>query len=433
MPRFICSLALLLVLTWTTGQDAHAQDTHLYIVDVGPNRGAPWQVLRAEADGSNPVVFIDTELNRPQDIVFLDHRGTAIVSNLATQKITEYDAETGEYLGDFATGIGQPTRMEIGADGLLYVLQWAGNGKVLRYDLDGNFVDEFTQTGVSNAIGMDWDADGNLYVASFDDTTVRKYGPDGQDMGLFVDPTEGLFGPTNIWFTDNGDLWVMDWSGGAIRRYNAAGVLQGNPVLGLSEPEGVEFLDNGEFIIGNGGTASVRRYDATGQRLADFVPPGAGGLAKPNGLRFHSPSTFTLNAGLNDAWFNTATIGQGVFINVFPVLGKVFLAMFTFDTQQPPEDAVAVVGWAGHRWVTALGDFSGNTAVLSAELTEGGLFNSAEPKVQQTPGYGTFTLVFTDCSNAVLTYEFPGLGLSGSIELTRVVNDNVALCEQLND
>ena len=32
---------------------------------------------------------------------------------------------------------------------------------------------------ISNAIGMDWDSEGNLYVASFDDTTVRKFGPDG--------------------------------------------------------------------------------------------------------------------------------------------------------------------------------------------------------------------------------------------------------------
>ena len=37
-------------------------------------------------------------------------------------------------------------------------------------------------------------------------------------------------------------------------------------------------------------------------------------------------SGFLINAGLNDAWYNPATDGQGFFITVFPDIGYVLLA-----------------------------------------------------------------------------------------------------------
>ena len=56
-----------------------------------------------------------------------------------------------------------------------------------------------------------------------------------------------------------------------------------------------------------------------------------------------------INAGLNDAWFNPDTDGQGFFIGVFPDLGVASLAWFTYDTELPDEGASANLGDAGHR------------------------------------------------------------------------------------
>lgn len=139
------------------------------------------------------------------------------------------------------------------------------------------------------------------------------------------------------------------------------------------------------------------------------------------------------NAGLNDAWFNLATAGQGVFVNVFPVIGYIFIAIFTYDTERPPQNVQAILGEPGHRWVTAFGPYDGNFAVLDAELTSGGVFDSAQPAVQQEANYGTITLNFVDCNTLILTYDFPGLGISGQMQLTRLAPDNVALCEELAD
>lgn len=101
-----------------------------------------------------------------------------------TGSITKYNSTTGDYIENFATGIAGPTRMKIGTDSLLYVLQWSGNGKVKRYQLDGTFVDEFTSVGVPQSIGIDWDNNGNLYVSSYSGDNVRKFDANGNDLGL---------------------------------------------------------------------------------------------------------------------------------------------------------------------------------------------------------------------------------------------------------
>jgi len=138
-----------------------------------------------------------------------------------------------------------------------------------------------------------------------------------------------------------------------------------------------------------------------------------------------------VNPGLNDAWYDVNTAGQGFFFNVFPDIGLFFLAWFTFDTVQPDASVTAILGAPDQRWVTASGTWEANTVTLNAELTTGGVFNSSDPAPDQVQGYGTITIVFHDCNNATLTYNFPSLGLTGQIELTRVVSDNIALCESL--
>lgn len=91
----------------------------------------------------------------------------------------------------------------------------------------------------------------------------------------------------------------------------------------------------------------------------------------------------------------------------------------------------ANLGEPGHRWVTAFGEYAGDTAVLDVELTYGGVFDSDNPAPMQDAGYGTITIVFHDSNSATLSYDFPSLGLKGEIELRRIANDNVPLCEAL--
>jgi len=143
-------------------------------------------------------------------------------------------------------------------------------------------------------------------------------------------------------------------------------------------------------------------------------------------------SVFRINPGLNDAWFNQATNGQGFLITVFPDIGQMFLAWFTYDTERPPEDVTALVGEPGHRWLTAQGPYAGDTASLTLFVTEGGVFDASEPPAStDLSGDGTMTLEFSDCANAIVTYEITSLDVAGEIPIQRITLDNVPLCQSL--
>ncbi|MDH4017963.1 MAG: peptidylprolyl isomerase [Xanthomonadales bacterium] len=144
------------------------------------------------------------------------------------------------------------------------------------------------------------------------------------------------------------------------------------------------------------------------------------------------PQAFAMNAGMNDAWYNPLTDGQGFFITVFPELNKVTLAWFTYDTSLPPVDASADLGSPGHRWLTALGDINGDKSVMDITIASGGLFDT-ETEVQPvdyTDG-GTITLSFSNCNSGMIDYDIPSIGRQGSVPIERVANDNAALCEAL--
>jgi hypothetical protein len=176
-----------------------------------------------------------------------------------------------------------------------------------------------------------------------------------------------------------------------------------------ANPETIGTNTNPEFMVGT---------DGFGFRIAISSVEGLG---------------IQINAGLNDAWYNPLTDGQGFLISVFPEIKQMFVAWFTYDVERPPEDVTAMLGEPGHRWLTAQGPYSGDTATLTIYVTEGGVFDKAEPAASNDGiGDGTMTIEFADCSTAIVTYAIDGLGLSGEIPIQRIVLDNVALCEILS-
>ena len=144
-------------------------------------------------------------------------------------------------------------------------------------------------------------------------------------------------------------------------------------------------------------------------------------------------STFVMNAGLNDAWFNPLTGGQGFFITVFPDSGVVSLAWFTYDTELPAEDASANLGDAGHRWLTALGTIDGNSTVMNIDITSDGVFDTAA-EIQHTDPVGsdgTITLTFDDCNSGFVEYDITSIDQQGTVPIQRIAVDNIVLCEAL--
>lgn len=261
------------------------QESHIYVSDAGNWSKPPWKILKFDLNGENPEIFTEEQMAWPQDILFLDDQGIVLISNLNSGRINKHDAVTGSYLGIFAEGLAGPTRMEIGPDRMIYVLQWSGDGKIARYTQNGEFVDHFSPVGVPQSIGLDWDQDGNLYVSSYRGDSVRKFDREGVYQGFFID--SDLAGPTNIWFGENGDLLVIDYDGSSVKRFTMNGTYKSEFLSGLSNAEGFDFHPNGHILVGNGKTHSVKEYDKDGTFVKDIIPEGSGGLKTPNAVVIH--------------------------------------------------------------------------------------------------------------------------------------------------
>lgn len=273
-----------------------------YEVYISSGTGAGSAIKKYDATGAFLGNFITPtssacNINWTQDILINPYDCTFLISSFNTNQILKFNPATGECLGVFANVPGVPTRMKIGADNLLYVLQWLGNGKVLRYNLDGTFLGEFTNVGVTNSIGIDWDVTGNLYISSFNGNYVRKFSTTGADLGLFINTN--LQGPTNIWFNGVGELFVLDWTGNRIKKFSSTGTFLGNIGPVILNPEGVAFLPNGDFLVGYGGTAGkINQYTSTGTLINLFTI--GNGLSFPNGIYIKDLSSSNLVTNEND-------------------------------------------------------------------------------------------------------------------------------------
>jgi hypothetical protein len=176
---------------------------------------------------------------------------------------------------------------------------------------------------------------------------------------------------------------------------------------------------------------------ADGNRLAIGANQNDGNGDGSGHVRVYDLSmfnTFKINPGLNDAWYHQPTSGQGFFITVFPDLGAVSLAWFTYDTELPPLDAVANLGDPGHHWLTAVGPIDGNQAVMEIEMTSGGIFDAASIIERTDPpsSDGTIILTFDSCNSGTIEYDIPSINRQGLIPITRVANDNIVICEALS-
>jgi hypothetical protein len=197
--------------------------------------------------------------------------------------------------------------------------------------------------------------------------------------------------------------------------------------LNVATPDGsVRLIDLAPVTLNSGDIVTLFAIgEGVNQPLGIFATFGNGSSAD---IALEQPFT-TLTPGLNGSWYNPETDGQGMFVEVFPELGTIFVAWFTFDTTFPDADESAVVGDSNQRWYTAQGEYDGTSADLTLYLTTGGIFDQ-DNAVNIEPA-GTFSIDFDDCRRADVAYSIDGSGLTGNIPLTRISGSTVAFCESL--
>ena len=118
-------------------------------------------------------------------------------------------------------------------------------------------------------------------------------------------------------------------------------------------------------------------------------------------------------------WFDPATSGQGITLEINPLSPVAFLAWYTYAP------AGAAAGAAGQRWYTAQSGYAPGARTLAMTIyeTTGGRFDAPTTPPPGTVPAGTATLAFQSCSAATLDYSFSGgssAGATGRIVLRRV-------------
>jgi hypothetical protein len=214
------------------------------------------------------------------------------------------------------------------------------------------------------------------------------------------------------WYTLSGPVATGQPSAALTIYQNLGGNFNALPTT-TAQPVGTAMLTFGTC---SSGQLSYSFTDGTGRtgtisltRLTQNVTCSASS-ARPTNADF----------ALSGNWFDPATSGQGLTVEVNPNSSTVFSAWYTYASNG------ASAGAAGQRWYTAqAASFSPGLRSIPVTIyeTTGGRFDTPTVPGQATSVVGTGTLAFQSCSAATFSYSFTGgssSGGSGTINLNRV-------------
>jgi hypothetical protein len=125
------------------------------------------------------------------------------------------------------------------------------------------------------------------------------------------------------------------------------------------------------------------------------------------------------NPGYAGAWFEPATAGQGMQLEVIPAAGLVAVGWYTYGT-------APAVG-SNHDWLVGSGVLAGDAATIALHRVRGGRFGSGDAAPLEPAG--TLTLSFDSCTSARASYVL-GSGAGerrGDMSLSRLTSP--AACE----
>ncbi len=300
------------------------------------------------------------------------------------------------------------------------------------------------------------DARGNVYVpdgfcrvgkVAPDGSLVTVAGEDGSpEAGFqFICGFSGDGGPAThaalsnqpygVAVDSSGNLYIADTYNNRIRKVDAAGIIttvagtsspgySGDGGLAvnaqLNSPHGVAVDGAGNIYIADSGNNRIRKVSSDG---VITTVAGNGNASPYQGPAQSSSGGIDLNQhGLTGSWFEPATAGQGLEIEMYPDAvsgtGTTFVSWFTYDASS---------GGADHqRWYTAQGSvITGQpSASLTIFLNSFGNFNAPPPSIAQW--VGTATLSFDTCTSGQFSYDLTdidGLGPKGTIPLTRLTQN----------
>ncbi|HKX13285.1 MAG TPA: Calx-beta domain-containing protein [bacterium] len=353
-------------------------------------------------------------LARPDGITFVPN-GNLLVLDLDLDQILEFNGGNGDFIANFGPAGPSGDCVVVGPDGNIYACDFFDN-QVFRFSPDGNGSPFLT--GIDGPEGLDFDADGNIYVSGCNENAVRRFdGSTGQLIDVFIAPAAGLSCPVGVLFGPDGNLYVSDFDNNRVARFNGvSGAFIDDFVPagsgGLDGPFGILFRSDGNLYVTSITTNEILRYNGSSGAFIDaFVTAGSGGLDSPLNMTFFPAGELQFSL----ANFSVSEADGSATIEVVRVNGANGEVTVQFSTS----DGTAVAGTdytaVSETLTFAEGDTSQsvNIPILQNSL------DGADKTVNLTLSNATDDAVLGDLDSATLTIEGEEIAGDGGCRLTR--------------
>ncbi|AOP34997.1 hypothetical protein A0128_14755 [Leptospira tipperaryensis] len=196
-----------------------------------------------------------------------------------------YSALLGDELRRFR--FRNPTDVAIDDDGFLYVLSF-DTANIVKFDPNGNPVDNFKGSLGRNLSGpLFFSLRGtSIFVSDFKSDKIYEFNTRGEYRNRFgkTGKANGEFhGPTGIFLTKDGNLFVSDSGNNRVQKLKSDGTfLQEIGVGTLRNPSGIKVNAKGEIFVADRGNSRIAVFDTEGNFLREISNPNI--LSSPRNL-----------------------------------------------------------------------------------------------------------------------------------------------------
>lgn len=179
-------------------------------------------------------------------------------------------------------------------EGRVFAGVMGGNGRLLRFDPDGNITEMFDHLGIPNGMGFPPDLQG-MYFTDSVPRRIYRFDYDRSTGNLTnrrifaeISPDEGL--PDGMAVDADGCVWTAIWFGGRLKRFTPEGRLDRQVVLPVKQTSALAFggPDMADMFVT---TAATTIADSLRPHEYDSTAPRGGGLyrIRIDGVRGRPP------------------------------------------------------------------------------------------------------------------------------------------------
>jgi len=193
-----------------------------------------------------------------------------------------------KYVAASSTALDNPHDLKLSPDGTKLFVSDVDNNRVVILDaISLEFLASFGADHQSGTHDVDFDKDGQLYVADTRNNRVTIYELQGTDARLIGELSENIRGPEGVLAHPNGRIYVAGaWSGNVVAYRDGKQVAE---LKGLSSPHDLELAPAGDIWLADAGNDRMlllsqnleilrelkgAPYNFDGVRYQDVLPDG---------------------------------------------------------------------------------------------------------------------------------------------------------------